>query len=114
MRKAMVVDDDKDRYRRKERVTFVQNAGFKAYPVLRLQDVRNRCRPGSFDLIVVNATQNVDQAVELCDEIKRNDRNQRIFLVAAGATADRDYILRDWSQLGARLTSEHSPEHVAA
>ena len=119
IRKAMVVDDDKDRYRRKERVTSIQNAGFKAYPVLRLQDVRSRCRPGSFDLVVVNATQNVDLAVELCDEIKRNDPNQQIFLVTAGAAADRDYILRDWSQLGAKLGSpsvknQQRPEHVAA
>jgi len=119
IRKAMVVDDDKDRYRRKERVTSIQNAGFKAYPVLRLQDVRSRCRPGSFDLVVVNAAHNTDLAVELCDEIKRNDPNQQIFLVAAGAAADRDYILRDWSQLSTKLGSthekdQHKPEHVAA
>lgn len=119
VRKAMVVDDDKDRYRRKERVILVQNGGFKAYPVLRLQDVRNRCRPGSFDLIVVNASQNVDQAVELCDEIKRNDPNQQIFLVASGGGSDRDYILRDWSELSSRMGSagdkaQQKPEHVAA
>ena len=115
----MVVDDDKDRYRRKERVNIIQNAGFKAYPVLRLQDVRNRCRPGSFDLIVVNAVENTEMAVELCDEIKRNDSKQQIFLVAAGRNLDRDYILRDWSELSARLVSisekdQPKPEHVAA
>jgi len=118
VRKAMVVDDDKDRYRRKERVTMIQNAGFKAYPVLRLQDVRNRCRPGSFDLIVVNSGQNADQAVELCDEIKRNDPNQQVFLVASIGAPDRDYVLRDWSQLSTKLGSsektQQKPEHVAA
>ena len=119
LRKAMVVDDDKDRYRRKERVTLIQSAGFKAYPVLRLKDVRNRCRPGSFDLIVVNASQNVDQAIEICDEIKRNDPNQQIFLVANGAAPGRDYILRDWSELSTKMGStgekaQQKPEHVAA
>ena len=119
VRKAMVVDDDKDRYRRKERVTVIQNAGFKAYPVLRLQDVRNRCRPGSFDLIAVNAGQNVDQAVELCDEIKRNDPNQQVFLVASAGAPERDYVLQDWSQLSAKLGSasqkaQQKPEQVAA
>lgn len=119
VRKAMVVDDDKDRYRRKDRVTLIQNAGFKAYPVLRPQDVRTRCRPGSFDLIVVNASHNIDQAVELCDEIRRNDPNQQIFLVAGGEAPDRDYILREWSELSARLGStgvknQQKPEHVAA
>lgn len=122
LRKALVVDDDKDRYRRKERITVIQNAGFKAYPVLRLQDAHTRCRPGSFDLVVVNVSQNVDLAVELCDQIKRNDPNQQVFLVAEGGvnSPDRDYVLRDWSQLSAKLGStrsekdEHKPEHAAA
>lgn len=118
LRKALVVDDDKDRYRRKERITVIQNAGFKAYPVLRLEDVGARCRPGSFDLVVVNATQNVESAVELCDQIKRNDPNQQVFLVAGEGTApDRDYALKDWGELSAKLgstKSEQKPENVAA
>lgn len=121
LRKALVIDDDKDRYRRKERITLVQNAGFKAYPMLRLQDVRTRCRPGSFDLVVMNATQNVDLAVELCDEIKRNDPKQRLFLtIHEVAAPDRDYLLKDWNELTEKLRSSGSekdqnrPEHVAA
>jgi PleD family two-component response regulator len=122
LRKALVVDDDKDRYRRKERISVIQHAGFKVYPVLRLQDAGTRCRPGSFDLVVVSASQNVDLAVDVCDQIKRNDPNQRLFLVAQGGvnSPDRDYVLRDWSQLSAKLgptrseKDEHKPEHAAA
>ena len=107
-RKALVVDTDKDRYRRKERINQIQNAGFKAYPVLRLQDACVRCKPGSFDLVAVNATENGAQAVEICDQIKKNNPNLQVFLVSSGPdTPSRDYIVSDWNQIVQKLGSHN-------
>jgi DNA-binding NtrC family response regulator len=107
MRKALVVDTDKDRYRRKERIGLIQNAGFKAYPVLRLQDACVRCKPGSFDLVAVNATENGAQAVELCDQMKKNDPNLQLFLVSSSPdTPSRDYLVSDWAEGIRRIGSQ--------
>ena len=108
-RKALVVDTDKDRYHRKERIGLIQNAGFKAYPVLRLQDACVRCKPGSFDLVAVNATENGAQAVELCDQMKKNDPKLQLFLVSSSPdTPSRDYIVSDWAEAIRRIGSQVS------
>ena len=106
-RKALVIDTDRDRYRRKERIGLIQNAGFKAFPVLRLQDAGVRCKPGSFDLVVVNATENGAQAVELCDQIKKNDPKLQLFLVSSSPdTPTRDYIVSDWAEAIRRIGNQ--------
>jgi PleD family two-component response regulator len=99
VRKAMVIDADSDRYRRKERTGSIQNLGFKVYPVLRIQEARTRCKPGVFDLIVVNVTENLDLALELCDAIRQNDPKQQLFLVSSGGSVDRDYALSSWQEV---------------
>ena len=119
-RKAMMIDEDKDRYRRKDRTTFLKEAGFKVYPVLRMPDARGRCKPGAFELIVVNASENANQALELCDDIKKCNQNQRLFLVAGESAGlpNRDYIVSNWEELRKKLTSagttEEKGELVAA
>ena len=103
-RKALVIDTDRDRYRRKERIGLIQNAGFKAFPVLRLQDACVRCKPGSFDLVAVYATENGAQAVEICDQIKQNDPKVQLFLVSSSPeTPSRDYIVSDWVEVIRRI-----------
>ena len=120
-RKALVVDEDKDRYRRKEKNTLLKNLGFKVYPVLRMPDARGRCRPGAFELIVVNAGENASPALELCDHIKNCDSNQKLFLVAneIAGLPERDYIVPNWNELAKRLgpstqTEQNKGELVAA
>jgi hypothetical protein len=120
-RKAMMIDEDKDRYRRKDRTTLLKEAGFKVYPVLRMPDARGRCKPGAFDLIVVNATENANQALELCDDIKKCNQNQTLFLVAGehAELPNRDYIVSNWEELRKKIapsgsTQEKKTELVAA
>jgi folylpolyglutamate synthase/dihydropteroate synthase len=104
-RKALMVDEDKDRYRRKERNDLLKQAGFKVYPVLRMQDVCTRCKPGAFELIVVNGTENPEAAAQLCEQIKANDPKQKIVLVS-NQNNDRDYVVSNWDELNRRITSE--------
>ena len=104
-RKALVVDEDKDRYRRKERNTVLKGLGYKVYPVLRMPDARGRCRPGAFELIVVNAGENANAALELCDHIKNCDNNQKLFLIAdeKAGLPEREYLLRSWDELAKKI-----------
>lgn len=106
-RKALLVDADKDRNRRKERKVLLQNLGFKVFPALDVTYVRSRCKPGAFDVIVVNAGENAQSAVELCDEVKACDHNQQLFLVSNKneAIPSRDYVVSDWDELQSRLTA---------
>lgn len=112
-RKALVVDEDKDRYRRKERNTILKELGFKVYPVLRMPDARGRCRPGAFELIVVSAGENANPALELCDHIKNCDSSQKLFLVAdeRAGLPERDYIVRNWDELAKKLQPTNNEQN---
>jgi len=113
-RKALMVDEDKDRYRRKERNDALKQAGFKVYPVLRMQDVCARCKPGAFELIVINGTQNPGSALELAEQIKANGSGQKLFVVASEGH-DRDYVVSNWEELNRRIGGDRqSNETVAA
>jgi DNA-binding NtrC family response regulator len=113
-RRALMVDDDRDRYRRKERTDALKQAGYKVYPVLRLQDVCTRCKPGAFDVIVVNGTQNPALALEVSDQIKSNDPNQRIILFSSQDLGSRDFIVSDWQEVLRRLGGEQTGRNLAA
>ncbi len=100
-RRALVVDEDKDRYRRKDRNTALKNAGYKVFPVLRMPDARGRCKPGAFDLVVINVAENTAAALELCDHIKNCDPSQKLFLIAddKAGLPQRDYVVSSWDEL---------------
>jgi CheY-like chemotaxis protein len=120
-RRALVVDEDRDRYRRKDRNAALKNAGYKVYPVLRMPDARGRCKPGAFDLIVVNVVENSNPALELCDHIKNCDPAQKLFLVAdeKAGLPQRDYVVSSWDELmqkigGTNTIDQSQREMVAA
>ena len=115
-RKALMVDEDKDRYRRKERTDSLKQAGFKVYPVLRMQDVPARCKPGAFDVIVINGLQNPGPALELGEQIKTSDPRQKLFLVSSQSYEgeNRDYIVSSWEELTRRIAAENQPKDLVA
>lgn len=92
---------DNDRKGRKARINILKAHGFSAYPALNMQQAKTRCKPGSFDLIVVNSSDEKELALEFCDTIKQADPRQFVLLMtAAGAEAgDRDYLVSDDPQL---------------
>jgi PleD family two-component response regulator len=111
-RKALLVDADKDRNRRKERKVLLQNLGFKVFPALDVTYVRSRCKPGAFDLIVVNAGENVQSALELCDAVRAGDQNQQLFMISSNKEGipARDYLVSDWDELQRRLSGSAKNE----
>src|SRR5690242_16783878 len=100
-RKALLVDGDNDRYRRKERTGLLQQAGFRVFPVLKIEHARARCKPGAFDLMAVIAGENAQLAMEFCDEVRRSNPQQQILLVAGSnqALPERDYVVSSWEDL---------------
>jgi hypothetical protein len=100
-RKALLVDGDNDRYRRKERTGQLQQAGFRVFPVLKIDHARARTKPGAFDLIVVIPGENAELAMEFSDEVRRSNPQQQILLVSGAnqALPERDYILPNWEEL---------------
>ena len=114
-RKALLVDGDNDRYRRKEKTSLLQQEGFRVFPVLKIDHARARCKPGAFDLVAVIAGDNAQPAAEFCDEVRRNNPQQQILLVAGSnhALPERDYIVSNWEDLmkkvGRTLNNDVNP-----
>jgi PleD family two-component response regulator len=50
--KVLLIDRDP---RRMERISFLKEHGYKVFPALDVQQARDRCKPGVYDLIVVNS-----------------------------------------------------------
>jgi len=93
--KVLLIDRDPER--RKERISVLNKHGYKVFPALDLQQARSRCKPGAFDLIVVNSGGQPEMALELCDSITTKDPKQAVLLMAATGNQlpRRDYIVSD-------------------
>ncbi len=72
---------DRDPSRRKERISVLQKRGYKVFPALDIQQAKERCRPGIYDLIVVNSSGQPEMALEFCDSITGKDPNQAVLLM---------------------------------
>jgi DNA-binding response OmpR family regulator len=93
-RKILLVDDEPER--RKQRIAILKERGFAVYPALAIEQAHTRCRPGAYNLIIVNANnRNKDMALELCDQIRRNDPKQLLLLMMAPDVRfpHRDYLV---------------------
>ncbi len=88
-RKVLLIDNASDR---KERIKALADHGYSVFPALRMDEARSRCTRGGYDLIVVNAGKNQEQAVEFCDAIRRQCPKQ-LLLLASDDTIDRDYAV---------------------
>src|SRR5437667_197693 len=77
--KILMVDNDPQG--RKDRINILRSHGFSAYPALNLQQAKTRCRPGAYDLIVVNPHNEKEPALELCNAIKQQNPNQLLLLM---------------------------------
>jgi DNA-binding NtrC family response regulator len=65
---------------RKERINHLKSRGYAVFPALSMEEARSRCMRGGYDLIVVNANGDHDQAVQFCDEIRRQCPKQLLIM----------------------------------
>jgi len=88
---------DRDPALRKERISALKKNGYRVFPALDLQQARQRCKPGTYDLIVVNAGEQPDMAFEFCEWIRRTDPKQAVLLMVGAIVQlpPRDYMVSD-------------------
>jgi DNA-binding response OmpR family regulator len=93
-RKVLIVDKSIDR---KKRIAALKSRGLSVFPALQLQDARSRCRPGAYDLVIVNAQDELQAAAEFCDQLCGRTPAQPVLLAMADETSgpDRIYVVTD-------------------
>jgi DNA-binding response OmpR family regulator len=85
-RKVLLIDNASDR---KERIKALADHGYSVFPALRMDEARSRCTRGGYDLVVVNTGNNPEQALEFCDDVRRQCPKQ-LLLLTSDATIDRE------------------------
>ena len=101
--KVLIVDKTRDR---KTRLAAVKALGFAVYPALNLQEARSRCRPGAYDLVVVNGTLEPEACVAFCDQLRERKPPQAVLLTVddQAGIPNRDYIVANRAtELAARV-----------
>ncbi len=94
MSKVLIVDKSIDR---KKRIATLKQSGFSVFPALKLDEARSRCRPGAYDLIIVNAQDELETATAFCDELRSRTPAQAVLLAVSNGAGnlDRDYLAQD-------------------
>ena len=87
--RILLIDKAPDR---KERINALKSRGYAVFPALNMEEARSRCMRGGYDLIVVNADGDHQQAAQFCDDIRRQCPKQTLLLCSAGETG-RDYAV---------------------
>jgi len=96
-RKVLIVDKSIDR---KKRIAAVKNRGFAVFPALRLAEARSRCRPGVYDLVIVNAQDEPEAALAFCDSLRDRTPAQPVLLIASeDANVEREYVVAEDPEL---------------
>jgi DNA-binding response OmpR family regulator len=111
-KKILIIDRAIDR---KKKISALKQAGYSVFPALKLQEARSRCRAGAYDLVVVNAGDELEQAVDFCDELTARSPSQAVLLIvpADGRPLERNYVVQDdlgliESKVGALLARDGS------
>jgi DNA-binding response OmpR family regulator len=94
MSKVLIVDKSIDR---KKRIAALKEQGFSVFPALRLEEARSRCRPGAYDLIIVNAQDEPEIAASFCDELRARTPAQAVLLAVSNGSGNngQDYLVQD-------------------
>jgi hypothetical protein len=92
--KVLIIDKSIDR---KNRIGALKERGFAVFPALRLAEARSRCRPGAYDLVIVNAQDELEMAIAFCDSLRARTPAQPVLLLVSGAAQlpERDYVVAE-------------------
>lgn len=88
--RILIIDKAADR---KKRITALKERGYAVYPALKISEARNRCKTGSYDLIVVNSEEALNEAIELCQVVQQRSPHQPVLLMGSAdeASGAREY-----------------------
>jgi DNA-binding response OmpR family regulator len=87
--KILLIDNASDR---KERIRALSQRGFAVFPALKMEEARSRCTRGGYDLIVVHAEGDSQQALEFCDQLRSQCPKQSL-LMSSKISVERDYAI---------------------
>ena len=87
--KILLIDKASDR---KQRINALKNRGYAVFPTLRMEEAHSRCLRGGYDLIVVNAAGEPEEAIRYCDEIRSQCPKQLVLMCSDGGSG-RDYAI---------------------
>lgn len=107
-RKVLLIDSANDR---KQRIKALAEQGYTVFPALRMEEARSRCTRGGYDLIVVHADGDQQQALEFCDEIRRSCPKQAL-LMSGDGNSGRDYAVSGGMQTLLQRISEVLQENT--
>jgi DNA-binding response OmpR family regulator len=95
--KVLLIDRDPER--RKERISALKKIGYRVFPALDLHQAKQRCQPGTYDLIVVNSDgwEQPEMALEFCEWIRSTALRQAVLLMVGAIVhlPHRDYMVSD-------------------
>lgn len=83
--KILLIDNRPDR---KTRIAALKEQGFAVFPARKIQEAQSRCRPGAYDLIIVEGDQDRAVAESLIAEVRRCNPEQRLLLMADSPSSD--------------------------
>lgn len=94
MSKVLIVDRSIDR---KKRIAALKERGFSVFPALKLEEARSRCRPGAYDLVIVNAQDEAEASAAFCEELRARTPSQSVLLAVSNGASNlgRDYLAQD-------------------
>jgi DNA-binding response OmpR family regulator len=88
-RKVLLIDNAPDR---KERIKALRERGYNVFPALKMDEARSRCMRGAYDLVLVHADAQPEQAMQFCDEIRKQCPKQ-LLLMSSRNAGERDYTV---------------------
>jgi hypothetical protein len=77
-RRVLIIDKSIDR---KKRLAAVKQRGFAVFPALNLSEARTRCRPGAYDLVIINPADEESVVTEFCEQLRGRIPAQAVLLI---------------------------------
>jgi DNA-binding response OmpR family regulator len=112
MSKVLIVDKSIDR---KKRIAALKERGFSVFPALQLAEARSRCKPGAYDLVIVNTQDEPEMAAAFCEELSGRTPPQAVLMAVSNVSGanGRDFVVADDPEILAQRVSallSHSPQ----
>jgi PleD family two-component response regulator len=78
---ARILLVDGNNFQRKLRAEILTREGYRVYPATHPEEAISRCRPGAFDLLLINGKEDENAALQFCNEVRRQNPKQLIIML---------------------------------
>lgn len=67
---------------RKIRADVLKRCGYAVFPATDYEDALSRCKPNSYDAVLVSGEDNEQEALDFCEEVRTLNPNQIVIVIA--------------------------------